>query len=315
MFPGMPSSARTALSETVFGETQARSSLAQGKDALANLRKGNKVFARSLAVQLGRSQTAFKDRAATFGTSVSEGVGIPAVPGSVRLRSQCKDWLIVPRFLLPLRQLFRCWIIQLQLGVNLLRMVLLYSTTSQAGWPLGFPGCKGLGPLVLPVKVVGLAARSGSNLARERSRQYTLQEGLDGADSTEDYAGIIKQHRTAPGRIAGLGGLRELTKFLSRSWEVPCNGRRVRSNLKDKPQLGGQQGERWTRWGRSRTRWVSRVPHIEVELLQAPGPPSGIQALNPTRCWIGLQSSSMGSVKCWLLSTGSGRGQISRQHL
>ena len=46
MFPGMPSSARTALSETVFGETQARSSLAQGKDALKNLKdSGNKIFA------------------------------------------------------------------------------------------------------------------------------------------------------------------------------------------------------------------------------------------------------------------------------
>ena len=80
MFPGMPSSARTALSETVFGETQARSSLAQGKDALANLKeRGNKIFADSLAVQLEQVETAFKDRAATFGTSVSEGVGIPAM--------------------------------------------------------------------------------------------------------------------------------------------------------------------------------------------------------------------------------------------
>ena len=61
VFPGMPSSARTALSETVFGETQARSSLAQGKDALKNLkdcRYGS--LPGSLAVQFGPSQTAFK---------------------------------------------------------------------------------------------------------------------------------------------------------------------------------------------------------------------------------------------------------------
>ena len=78
MFPGMPSSARTALSETVFGETQARSSLAQGKDALKNLKdSGNKIFADSLAVQLEQVETAFKDRMATLGTSVSKGVGIP----------------------------------------------------------------------------------------------------------------------------------------------------------------------------------------------------------------------------------------------
>ena len=82
-------------------------------------------------------------------------VSIPAVPGRFRsLKVPVWRTGVVARFLLPLRvALFRCWINQYELGIQLIRMVLLYSTTSQAAtWPLGFPGCK-VGPLVLPVKV------------------------------------------------------------------------------------------------------------------------------------------------------------------
>ena len=57
-------------------------SLAQGKDALKNLKdSGNKIFADSLAVQFGPSQTAFKVVWPHLGLGIDGDVSIPAVPG------------------------------------------------------------------------------------------------------------------------------------------------------------------------------------------------------------------------------------------
>ena len=105
-----------------------------------------------------------------------------------------------------------------------------------------------------------------------------------------------KQHRTAPGKESlGWEDL-EARKFLSRSWSFLANGRRVRSNLKDKPQLESSR-RKWTRW---KVKDGPGQPGSPYEGPVAPGtePPSGYRILNPTRCWIGLKQIPPRLVKC-----------------
>jgi len=77
MFPGLTGPARTAISETIFGAEQAKSTTAQGKDALKNLREqGKAIFDASLSAALSNIGTTLSDKAADMGKSAADAIGL-----------------------------------------------------------------------------------------------------------------------------------------------------------------------------------------------------------------------------------------------
>jgi hypothetical protein len=76
----MAASARTALSDAIFSHVQSQGSIAQGKDALNNLRtRGKAIFDDSLAAQLANLGATLDTKAGELGESISKGLGIPAI--------------------------------------------------------------------------------------------------------------------------------------------------------------------------------------------------------------------------------------------
>ena len=142
---------------------------------------------------------------ATLGTSVSKGVGIPEMlkkisdslkDPNVRADNRAKV-LTAAQTVPPL--------LDNPIAIKtLLRMVLLHSHTASwlASW---LPGAKTEPPSATD-QGVDLAAEGGSNLARERGRQYTLQDDLRRAEAQlKDMPKNDKQRRAAQEKkIAGL---------------------------------------------------------------------------------------------------------------
>jgi hypothetical protein len=74
MFPGMPASSRTALSDAIYSEGQQKGSIAQGKDVLKQ--NAADVFDKSWTAQLDKLRTTIESKAQDLGTAAAEGIGL-----------------------------------------------------------------------------------------------------------------------------------------------------------------------------------------------------------------------------------------------
>jgi hypothetical protein len=74
MFPGMPATSRTALSEAIFGEKQAKGQIEQGKEVMKQNAKD--IFEKSWTAQLSNLRSTLESKAGDLGTSVADALGL-----------------------------------------------------------------------------------------------------------------------------------------------------------------------------------------------------------------------------------------------
>jgi hypothetical protein len=90
MFTGMAATARTALSDTIFGHAQARGAIEQGKDVLKQDPKA--IFAASWTAQLEKLKTTLETRAQDAGDSVAQAIGLDKKIAVIEEAIRTKDY-------------------------------------------------------------------------------------------------------------------------------------------------------------------------------------------------------------------------------
>lgn len=90
MFPGMAATARTALSDTIFGHAQARGQIEQGKDVLKQDPKA--IFAGAWTAQLEKLKTTLETRAQDAGDYVAQAIGLDKKIAVIEEAIRTKDY-------------------------------------------------------------------------------------------------------------------------------------------------------------------------------------------------------------------------------